>query len=183
MRVMLIAGAALCLGGCDSKPQVEERNASVEEVTNSVREATQEAGLIRAGQWVSTVEVEDVTVPGIPPQAAADMERMIEQSHKAQVCLTPEEAGRPNADFFGGNENCRYDHFTMRGGKIDAQMRCDTGAGATVMELDGTYARDSYTMRMSTRTPGGQGQPPVSIRMKVEAKRTGDCAGSADAAA
>lgn len=182
-RFLLAAGTVLWLAGCDSKPQVDERNASVAEVSNSVRQATREDGLIRAGQWVSTVQVEEMSVPGMPPQAAEEMKRMIEQSHRVETCLTPEEAGQPNANFFGGNDNCRYDHFTMRGGKIDAQMRCESGTGATVMEMDGAYSQDSYTMRMKTRTGGGGGEPPVSIQMKVEAKRTGECAAAADSAA
>ena len=45
-------------------------------------------------------------------------------------CLTPEQAKRPQGKFFNEQaaNNCRYDHFTMGGGKIDAAMRCNCEA-------------------------------------------------------
>ena len=43
------------------------------------------------------------------------------------------------------NGNCRYDHFTMGGGKFDAAMRCEGQAAAQemTMAMNGTYSPDA----------------------------------------
>lgn len=173
-RAALLISLAVPLAACGS-PTVDEKNASVEEVSEKVREASRKDGLVRPGKWVSTVNIERMDLPGVPPQQAEQMKRMVEQSHTTETCLTPDEARQPQGDFFGGNENCRYDHFRMGSGKIDAEMRC-TQAGATqVMEMAGTYSPEAYQMRMKSRAEGaGEG---MTMQMKVEAKRVGECTG------
>jgi hypothetical protein len=171
--MLLLATLALPLAACGG-PAVNEENASVEEVSEKVREASREQGLIRPGKWVSSVSIEDMQAPGMPPQAAEQMKRMVAQTHSSESCLTAEDVRQPSADFFGGNENCRYDHFTMRGGKIDAQMRCDAAGASQLMRMEGTYSPDSYEMRMTTRSDG-TGGAPLTMQMKVEAERVGEC--------
>ena len=64
-------------------------------------------------------------MPGMPAEMASQMKGITNRIETDQQCLTPEEAKRPKEDFFAGdNKNCRYDHFTMAGGKIDALMKC-----------------------------------------------------------
>lgn len=173
MNRLILAALALALASCGG-PSVSEENASVEEVSEKVREASRD-GLIRPGKWVSSVSIEDMQAPGMPPEAAEQMKRMVAQTHRSESCLTPDDVRQPSADFFGGNENCRYDHFTMGGGKIDAQMRCDTGGASQMMRMEGTYSSDSYQMRMTSRSGGGPGGEPLTMQMKVEAERVGDC--------
>ena len=175
-RAILLLSLAIPLAACGG-PTVDEENASVEEVAERVRAASDDEGLLRAGQWSTTVSIEEMDMPGIPPEAAEQMKRMVAQSHTAESCLTPEEARRPKGDFFGGNENCRYDHFRMGGGKIDAAMRCEQGGSAQLMQMAGTYSPESYQMRMKATTQGGPGGEAMTMRMKVEAKRVGECAG------
>ena len=54
---------------------------------------------------------------------------------------------RPKEDFFAGKNNeCRYDHFTMGGGKIDAAMHCGGKHGESqVMQMAGTYSPDKLS--------------------------------------
>lgn len=174
-RAALLISLALPLAACGS-PTVDEKNASVEEVSEKVREASRNDGLVRPGKWVSTVSIERMDMPGVPPQQAEQMKRMVEQSHTTQTCLTPDEARQPQGELFGGNENCRYDHFTMRRGKIDAEMRCTIPGATQVMEMAGTYSPDAYQMRMKSRTEGTGGEG-MTMQMKVEAKRVGECTG------
>lgn len=177
-RLMLLAAVALPLAGCGSGADVDEKNASVEEVAQKVREASGDDGLVNPGKWVSTVQIEDMQMPGMPPEAAEQMKRMMAQTHSSESCLTPEEAKQPKGDFFGGNENCRYDRFRMGNGKIDAEMRCEQQGMTQVMKMDGTYSPDAYSMRMTSNTSGGPGGAGnLSMRMKVDAKRTGECTG------
>ena len=177
----IFATAALGLGGCSGEEGgVEARNASVEEVANQVREAGTEEGFIRAGRWVSTVKFEEVTAPGMPPEAAEQMRRMMGEGRKYESCLTEEEAQQPSEQFFAqNNSQCRYQHFTMRGGEIDAQMRCSQGEATQVIEMEGSYSPNSYDMRMTTRFEGAP-EPASGMRlqMRVDAQRVGQCDGT-----
>jgi len=173
--VALLVAVAVPLAACGSKPDVEEKNASVEEVARSVREARSGGDLIRPGKWQSTVTIEEMAMPGMPPDAQEQMKRMLAQTRTSESCVTPEEVKKPSPDFFAGNDQCRYDHFTMGGGRIDAEMRCSQEGATQVMEMAGTYSPDAYSMRMTSRSEGGGAAGTIAMRMKVEAKRVGDC--------
>ena len=148
----------LVLAACNREPQVRATNASVEEVANKVADARGSEDLVRPGKWESKVQIEEFSVPGAPPSAAAAMNGLQNRVHVTESCLTPEEAKRPKEKFFAGaNKNCRYDHFTMGGGKIDAVMKCTGNGMAQVMTMQGTYGPDDYQMQMSMQAQGGPG--------------------------
>ena len=170
---LLIAASFIALAACGG-PKVNEENASVAEVSEKVAEASRKNEFIRPGKWLSSVTVEEMSVPGMPPQQAEQMKRMIAETQTSESCLTPEQAKQPKEQFFSGNESCRYDHFRMGNGKIDAKMRCENGGNSQLMEMEGTYSPDSYQMRMKTSGEAGGGQT-MRMRMKVEAKRIGEC--------
>lgn len=177
-RAILLVGLALPLAACGSKPSVNEKNATVEDVSNKVREASRDQGLVRPGKWVSTVSVDKMDVPGVPPQVAEKMKAMVAQTRTAESCLTPEEAKQPAGNFFSANDNCRYDHFTMHAGKVDALMRCAQGGMTQVMRMTGTYSRNAYSMQMKSKSAdGGNNGHGLSIEMSVNARRVGECGG------
>src|SRR5688572_6768692 len=136
MRFSAIVLAAALLGGCGGEPEVNVENASAEEVAEKVRAAGGSEPFVRPGQWASTVTIESFDLPGAPPQMAEHMKRAFSerQPQKFESCLTAEEARKPKEDFFAGkNKQCRYDHFTMSGGKIDAKMNCSQSGASQVM--------------------------------------------------
>jgi hypothetical protein len=173
-RAILLLGLALPIAACN-KPAVDEKNASVEEVSQKVREASKDEGFVQPGQWQSTVTIDKMDMPDMPPEVAAQMKKMVAQSHTSESCLTPAEAKQPKANFFSGNDNCRYDHFTMGNGKIDAKMHCEQGGGTQVMQMAGTYSPGSYKMHMTST--GGAAGHSMSMEMSVDAKRVGECTG------
>jgi hypothetical protein len=172
---------AVPLAGCGSSsgPSVNEKNATVEQISNKVSAATA-AGALRfnPGKWVSTVTVDEMTIPGLPPQAAAMMKKAIGEAHTDDKCLTPEEAKKPQANFFTNKKDCRYDHFTMSGGSIDAKMVCSSGGQSQTFELKGNYSADSYHMAMQGNVTGGPGGREMTMRMHVDAKHVGACTGN-----
>ncbi|MEO5972814.1 MAG: DUF3617 domain-containing protein [Sphingomicrobium sp.] len=176
--VALIA-CALPLAACDSQPEVSATNASVEEVAEKVAEAGAGTNFIRAGKWSSTVTMEEVSAPGMPPELAERMKGATGAGagKTYESCLTEEEAKRPKEDFFAGKNNqCRYDHFTMGDGKIDAKMRCAQGGMNQVMEMAGTYSPERYQMRMATKMEGTGGPiEGMTMKMRVDAQRIGAC--------
>ena len=178
--IMMTCLAALA--ACDSSPKVDEKNASVAEVAQKVREAGADQAFVRPGQWQSTVTIDKFEVPGMPPEVAQRMKAMMAetQAHSFKSCLTKEDVQKPKEDFFAGKNNaCRYERFTMGSGKIDAIMHCGgKDGGKQTMQMAGTYSPENYQMQMSTKMEGGPGtEAGMSMQMRVEAKRVGECTG------
>jgi hypothetical protein len=185
MKPIVIIACTLTLAACNRSSKVDEKNASVAEVAQKVREASADQSFVRPGRWESKVTIDKFEVPGMPPEMAQRMKSMMaeKQEHGFITCLTPEDVKRPKEDFFAGKNNeCRYDHFTMGGGKIDAVMRCNgTSGSAPVMQMAGTYSPDSYQMQTSMKMDGGSGtQEGMSMQMRIEAHRVGECTGKED---
>jgi hypothetical protein len=126
--ILCVIACALPLAACNKGPEINEKNASVAEVAQKVREAARTQSMIDPGRWETKVNLLDVDIPGMPPQMATQMKQTMSkmQEHNFASCLTEEDVRRPKEDFFAGNsKDCRYDHFTMSGGKIDAALRCE----------------------------------------------------------
>jgi len=89
----------------------------------------------------------------------------------------PSDVKKPKEDFFAGKErNCRYDHFTMSGGKIDAALTCPGREGETMnMAINGTYARGSYEATMAMDVTGGPQGKGMKLRSRSESHRIGQC--------
>jgi len=170
---------ATLLAACDREPEVKMKDASVAEVAEKVEKARGSEMLIRPGKWMQSVKMEAFDVPGMP-QSAQDSVRqtMASAARGHEICLTEAETKRPREDFFAGKDqkNCRYERFSMEGGKIDGVMRCSHDGMQQVMELNGDYAPDRYTMRMDMRTQSERtAMGNMHMVMRVEAKRIGDC--------
>jgi len=180
MRSVLVLACLLPLAACNKGPQVDEKNATPAEVAQKVRESAGDQAFVKPGLWESKVTIEKFDVPGMPAEMAQRMKTMMaeNQEHGFQSCLTAEEVKRPKEDFFAGKDNeCRYEHFTMGDGKIDAAMQCGRkGSSTQVMQMAGTYSPESYQMQTSMRMEGGKSpEGAISMTMRVEAQRVGEC--------
>jgi hypothetical protein len=180
VRIGLLSIVLLPLAACGSdsdrpnEPDVQATNATVEEVAEQVREAGAGDQFIRPGKWVSELRFEEMAVPGMPAGTTDRLNDMIAGGQSFESCLTEEQARRPSEQFFAGrNNNCRYENFTMDGGRIDATMRCTQDGAQQVMQMEGDYSPDSYNLRMTSRVRGNDGD--MRVRMRIDAKRVGDC--------
>jgi len=180
MRQAVLLIGICALAACNKGPQINEKNASVEEVAQKVRAAAADEGFVEPGKWETKVSMLDMEIPGMPPQMAAHMKEAMgkAQNNSFSSCLTEEEVKRPKEDFFAGkrNKDCRYDHFTMSGGKIDAALRCEgqPEGGAMNMTINGTYSRDSYEATMAMDVSGGR-EGGMKMRSHSESHRVGQC--------
>jgi hypothetical protein len=178
--LILIACAGV-LAACNKGPEVSVENASVGEVAEKVRQATGSDSFVEPGKWQTKISLLDIEVPGMPPQVAQQMKqtmaRVQEQSY--DTCLTEADVKRPKEDFFAGkNSDCRYDHFTMSGGKIDAALRCDAKpSGTMTMTINGTYSRDAYEATMAMDLSGGPEGKGMKMKSRSESRRVGECTG------
>ena len=168
---------ACTLAACSAEPEVDARNASAQEVAEQVADAGGTASFVRPGKWQSRMQIEQFELPGAPPEAASAMRAMQERLQTGESCLEAEDVKRPNGDFFGApGKNCRYDHFTMGGGKIDAVMQCSGDGTTQSMAMQGTYSADAYQMRVSLNADAGAGPAGgMKMKMRVDAKRIGEC--------
>jgi hypothetical protein len=177
-RLAVLSIPPLALAACNSAPSVTATNASVAEVSNKVDAAVAGGQFVSPGRWETKVTILDISVPDMPPQIAQQMKAQMSKGQTHASCLTPEEAKKPRGDFFGAQKDCRYDHFTMAGGSIDARMICARGGQTQTMTMKGTYSADSYRMAMTADGSGTKGpMGAMSMKMTIDAKRTGACTG------
>ena len=129
--------ALLALAACDSKDSVAAKNESPEAVAQKVAASDVRP---RPGRWQGTFKLESMDMPGMPPQAREAMKKSMGTTQTYFTCLTPEQAAKPDASFFQKSApGCVYEHFTMAGGKLDAEMTCPAGHGPTKMTMAGSY--------------------------------------------
>jgi hypothetical protein len=172
------------LAGCHSGPSITAQNASANEVDAKLSAAGGAAQFLSPGHWDSVFTVHSVDVPGLPPQAAAQMKAALANPKPSGSCLTPEEAKKPAGSFFAGDtdNDCRYDHFTMSGGAIDAVMTCKSADMTQTTTLKGNYSADTFHLDMTSKGIGNARTPMANMTMSmtVDAKRTGACTGKED---
>ena len=176
MKAMLLAVPLICLAACDSSPEVRVDNAKPSEVEAKVRAATAGGEFVRPGKWATSITIEEMNIPGMPPEFAAKMKEQQVASRPVESCLTAEQAKKPQEGVFAGvDKSCRYDRFTMDDGKIDAAMRCDQNGTVQTMTMTGTYSPERYDMNMASQVGGTGPQAGTTMKMKVAARRVGAC--------
>ena len=178
-RLVLLAGTA-ALVACNKGPTVELKNATGNQVTNAVTQSgvMTSGSMIEPGLWQSKVSVLEMNIPGIPAQYADKMKQSLAEhrNETSKHCVTQADVKKPKEDFFGADKSCRYEHFTMGGGKIDIQMVCSQEGSSQTTNMAGTYTPTTYSMDMSSKGSGGP-QGSMTMRMHVDSQRVGECTG------
>ena len=176
MKLLPMALPLIMLAACDSSPDVKLDNAKPSEVAAKGRAASGGSEFVRPGKWMTTITIDEINIPGMPPEFTAKMKEQQVASRPVESCLTAEQAKKPREGVFAGiDKSCRYDHFKMDDGKIEASMRCNQNQTVQTMTMTGTYSPDRYDMRMASEVGGTGPQSGTTMKMKVEAKRIGEC--------
>jgi len=178
-RIVFCVGTALVLVACNKGPVVNLKNASGQQVAEAVSQSKVGSGpyVIQPGEWITRTSIEERSYPGMAPAFQEQMRHAIaaQQPNELKRCVTPDEARKPNEDFFADqNGSCRFARFMMGKGRIDIQMVCQA-AGTLTSNASGTYSPTSYSMEVSTLMSGGE-QSGAVTKIHVEARRIGDCA-------
>jgi hypothetical protein len=165
-RAILILIATALASGCEAEP---ERNMTVNEV------AAELAGLrISPGLWESSSRLVDVTAPNLPREM---QNRMKARASTIRHCITPEQAARPDANFLATRQdNCTYQQFSMRDGRLEGRMTCSGGElpGPATALMEGEYGPDRYDMRMRMEI-AGPADSTMTIQTRASGRRIGDC--------
>lgn len=172
----LLAAASLAACGEEKK---EPRTAD---------EVVAEAGTLerqRPGQYETTVEVVEFSIPGLPAQQAEQIKSMMGgvSGQASKFCLTEADANKGFEEPIRkmtegtGQMKCEFAEFDVDGGKIDADLTCTGPQGMTAeIALDGTAAAEASSMHMTmvqktAMIPGGE----MRMEMKMNSRRIGDC--------
>lgn len=168
----------LWLTACSNEPEVKMDNASVGDVAKEMRRQGGDDSFVDPGKWQQTVSLLKIDAPGMPPEAREMMSQAMGKAQVHEICLTPEQAKSPKEDFFtGADRNCRYEHFNWGNGKIDLKLNCKHPNATQTMAMVGTYSPQAYTMTMTATNVGARPEEQMTMTMKVDAKRVGDCDG------
>jgi hypothetical protein len=164
--------APFVLAACGSQPAVKAENASVAEVAAKAQTALR----LSPGEWKGTTEIVTMEMPGMPAGALNQAKTKTDYTS----CLTQAQIEKPPAEMFGGKANgeCRYEHFTMAGGKIDALMICTPkGSGEMRMTMTGDYDSEKYnvTNDMVMKMPSNAGGHTMTIKARTSGARVGAC--------
>lgn len=179
-----LATATIGLAACDRGPEVDLTNATPAEVAKAMKESGATRVMVSPGKWSSTVAVLEMNNPGMPAEMQAMMKQRIGQPQTVEACLTAEQVDNPERMLGQIPASCRYDRYTMGDGKMDGKLRCETNGMKQEMSVAGTYSKDQYSITIDNKTtmpagavPGGQAGT-MSMKMKVDSKRLGDCDGT-----
>lgn len=182
-KMMILIAAATALASCNKGPEVSLKNATGNQVTEAVKQSgvmTSDA-MVQPGLWESKVTIQEMSIPGMPAQYADKMKQAM-AAHRNDTnrhCITPADVKKPKADFFGADKSCKYDHFTMGGGKIDVAMACHEEDKTNNMNVRGSYTPTTYSIDTSMAGSGGK-QDGMTMKMHVDARRVGECTGKDD---
>lgn len=164
MKTQMIALVLLALTACSKSDNANEATAAPAVPVEPIQ-----PGLYR--QATTLLEIKDPALSGAEAEAAA---KAIGTTQTADRCVTPEMIANPGKMISqNAAKGCTVKKSVWDGGKIDIAMTCPETAdnAGEAMSLNGTYDASSYKMNMATTGNNGE-----VMRMKVEAKRLGDCA-------
>jgi hypothetical protein len=176
MRTSLIV-AALGLAACHSQPHTDANGRS----TSGTQQSGAKLGSpvkMKPGRWQSTIEVVHVVADRMSAEDLAQL-RDTEGRQVHTMCLTAKDLANPLADIFGiENAQCKYDHLTMTGGKIDGIMRCESPEAIQTITMTGKFDDRSYRLETVADIRGKQ---TLKLSMRVTGQYAGECTGEEDA--
>ncbi|MCY7281252.1 MAG: DUF3617 domain-containing protein [Sphingomonas bacterium] len=181
VSLAVAAATAFALAACDKGPQVDLTNATPAEVAKAMKDSGATRSMVRPGKWSSSVSILEMNSPGMPPEMQAQMKAQLGQPRTVEACLTADQVDNPERMIGTVPASCKYDRYTMGNGKMNGKMRCENNGMVQEMSVAGTYSDDRYSLIIDNKTSAPQaavaGQPAgaMSMKMKVESRRLGEC--------
>lgn len=180
MRQWLIIGAAtalITLSACSNKGADADGDGKVSSAEAQKELAQGGAMAMQPGLWEVKLNFESIDGPKLPPAAKDQMLKAMGGGMTVQSCLTKEQAEKPGVDFFGGDaqSNCSFAKLDRNGNDISVEMTCQPQGGISIVsKMDGSFAKESYVMKMEQKT-GGTPMGEMTMKGKIEGKRIGEC--------
>jgi hypothetical protein len=126
------------------------------------------------GLWEETLVFALDSVNG-SAELAAHMASALPHPQPQRACRTDADLADPQALFLAGAEQaCRFDHFTMEGGRIVASGACSDGHGQT-MHVSGTGSYTAAGYDFTFTGNGTAGSLALVFRGRDSGRRVGAC--------
>lgn len=180
--VFMLALPALALAACSSGDATKNADGDMSE-TDVATEMAQ-ANSMQPGQYSATMQIVRFDIPGMPPEALAQMREQMSSSMSVEnsYCLTAEEARANREDMLKRLSNaegdCRFEQFDVDGDAIEGRMVCSglPGGGQMTMSMNGTMTATTSDVTMDSQM-SNPSVPQANARMvfRVNSRRTGEC--------
>ncbi|KPL68197.1 hypothetical protein SZ64_08725 [Erythrobacter sp. SG61-1L] len=181
--VLLPIVAAIALAGCGKKEEAPAGGEAGGEAAKPAEAVAAGLDTPQPGLYKQTVEVLEMSIPGMPAAMAAQMKQSMSANMELTDCLTPEEAKEAVKQLtsrgMNKESNCTYDKFDVSGGAIDAVMKCDgENGGSGTFKLSGSFSSTGSDMTVEgdqvvPDMPGGK----MHMKMHMVSERIGECKG------
>jgi hypothetical protein len=171
MRKILGAITVLTLAACGSQSGNEQAGNGQAGAAPAAAGGSA-ATTLQPGQWETTIEILNISAPNMP--AGMTPPRM--PARTVSVCITPEQAGNPNAGVLSGNSNqagCNTENYSVAGGRIQGTITCDIQGARTRTTMTGQFTPTSY--EMTSQSEAIVGGMTTNTETRITARRTGDC--------
>ena len=172
--------AAIALAGCSG---TEDAAADGEVTGEEVAAMASDMEKPQPGQYQTKIELLEFNIPGMGEAEVQQMRGFFEGALTAgnSFCLTPEEAEKGWEQMVDemAEADCTFQKFQAGGSSLDVEATCKGDDGVEgKMKLAGTTSAtsSSMTMEMEQAVPDMPGQGVVTMKMKMDSSRTGDCA-------
>lgn len=175
LHILAPIGAALLLVGCDSSPDKDlgSEALSMDDVVAGAADLDLQ---VVPGEYRSTAELIEFSLPGLAPQAQQMAESRFAQGAGGghSYCVT-EEMGAEGWLSNMNESDCTVTRFENAGGTLNATLQCTDAEGLNGrVDMTGTAAGERADMEMQfTQVVPDMGEG--TIRMRVVSERIGDC--------
>lgn len=173
-HAVCVVASVLCLSACNKGPTVELHNASGNQVAKAVAASgmMNSDTMIEPGLWETKATYSEMNIPGLPPQYAEKMKQSMAEAREkpSHHCITEADVKKPKEDFFGADKDCKFQHFTMGGGKMDIAMVCNREGSTQTMNMSGNYTPTTYSLDMAMNASGGQ-ESGMSVKGHIDSHR------------
>ncbi|MFN3989140.1 MAG: DUF3617 domain-containing protein [Erythrobacter sp.] len=172
MRKAALWASVVMLAACSGEGQVDADGDGAISGSEAAGAAAAmpkpEAGLYRA-----TITMTGIDIPGMGADMKGHGGGMTTTN---EYCLTKADVENGFEEMMkrGQDGSCRYDKFSVAGGKLDAVMLCQTDEGEARMEMTGTATPtgSQFDAKMNMDLDGrGNG----TMRFSAKHERIGDC--------
>lgn len=173
---IVIAILGLALAGCSQQAEEAQTQASAAAAAKAAVQAMRP----QPGKYRVTTKITKVTIPGLPPEAAAQAAKMFATTgHSSEFCLTAEQVslGYEEMTKRAAHGKCRFERFSAVNGRLDSAMTCEIGRGMTIKsQATGTITpTGSNLSTVSDSTMPGMPGGGMHAEGTTVTERLGDC--------
>ncbi len=148
----------LTLSSCSDKSADSDGDGTVDSAERAAEMDYDAFIPMKSGLWETKFAFTAIDVPTLSNAERRQIAEEVAKGASSRSCLSPKEAEKPGADFFGGNgaEKCVYKSFDVAGQNVTMKLSCAMeGMGTVDMALSGVMGATefNYATDVAIRLP------------------------------